>query len=159
VAQALFPWRRVVGDANNFGPKSVAIPGSVAGLGLALERFGTMDLADVMAPAIELAEKGFEVDWYHTPHHRAALRRARRVPGDRARYLRDGHYVPPGVARARRRAATAGPRPQPAAHRQGRPARVLSWRDRPGHRRGDGANRRLPARAISRVTRRAWSSP
>ncbi|HVC65686.1 MAG TPA: gamma-glutamyltransferase, partial [Candidatus Dormibacteraeota bacterium] len=38
VAQALFPWRRVVGDANNFGPKSVAIPGSVAGLGLALER-------------------------------------------------------------------------------------------------------------------------
>jgi len=66
VAQALFPWRRVVGDANHFGPKSVAIPGSVAGLGLALERFGTMDPAAVMAPAIELAEKGFEVDWYVT---------------------------------------------------------------------------------------------
>src|SRR5882762_4194917 len=65
VAQALFPWRRVVGDANNFGPKSVAIPGSVAGLTLALERFGTMDLADVMTPAIALAEQGFEVDWYH----------------------------------------------------------------------------------------------
>ena len=48
VAQALFPWRQVVGDANNFGPQSVAIPGSVAGLALALERFGTMELADVM---------------------------------------------------------------------------------------------------------------
>ena len=66
IAQALFPWRQVVGDANNFGPKSVAIPGSVAGLALALERFGTMDLADVIAPAIRLAEEGFPVDWYVT---------------------------------------------------------------------------------------------
>jgi len=33
---------------NNFGPKSVAVPGSVAGLCLALERFGTMELADVL---------------------------------------------------------------------------------------------------------------
>ena len=29
---AIFPWRRVVGDANVFGPRSVAVPGSVAGL-------------------------------------------------------------------------------------------------------------------------------
>jgi len=64
--QALFPWRQVVGDANNFGPKSVAIPGSVGRPRLALERFGTMDLADVIAPAIRLAEEGFPVDWYVT---------------------------------------------------------------------------------------------
>jgi gamma-glutamyltranspeptidase/glutathione hydrolase len=102
VAQALFPWRRVVDDANNFGPRSVAIPGSVAGLCLALERFGTMDLADVLAPAIELAERGFEVDWYVTltiaPHCQelAAFPETARV------YLRDGHYVhrPAGLAAA-----------------------------------------------------------
>ncbi|HEY5726735.1 MAG TPA: gamma-glutamyltransferase, partial [Methylomirabilota bacterium] len=31
VSDDLFPWRRVVGDANVFGPRAVAIPGSVAG--------------------------------------------------------------------------------------------------------------------------------
>src|SRR5215510_12935676 len=31
----LFVWRRVAGDANMYGPRSVAVPGSVAGLCLA----------------------------------------------------------------------------------------------------------------------------
>jgi gamma-glutamyltranspeptidase/glutathione hydrolase len=93
VAQALFPWRRVVGDANNFGPKSVAIPGSVAGLCLALERFGTMDLADVMVPAIELAEKGFEVDWYVTLTIAPHCDELAVFPETARAYLRDGHYV------------------------------------------------------------------
>src|SRR5436190_18980258 len=39
---ALFPWHRVEDDANVFGHRSVAVPGSVAGLTLALERYGTM---------------------------------------------------------------------------------------------------------------------
>jgi gamma-glutamyltranspeptidase / glutathione hydrolase len=37
------------------------VPGSVAGLLHALERYGRLDRATVMAPAIELAEKGFPV--------------------------------------------------------------------------------------------------
>src|SRR5713226_2251036 len=41
--------------------KSVAVPGTVAGLELAVKTFGTMKLADVMAPAIRLAEDGFAV--------------------------------------------------------------------------------------------------
>jgi gamma-glutamyltranspeptidase/glutathione hydrolase len=100
VAQALFPWRRVVGDANHFGPKSVAIPGSVAGLGLALERFGTMDPAAVMAPAIELAEKGFEVDWYVTLTVAPHCDELAAFPETARAYLRDGHYVhrPAGLA-------------------------------------------------------------
>ncbi|HWT79976.1 MAG TPA: gamma-glutamyltransferase, partial [Candidatus Methylomirabilis sp.] len=32
IQRDLFTWRRVVGDANIFGPKAVAVPGSVAGL-------------------------------------------------------------------------------------------------------------------------------
>jgi len=39
VSTGLFPWRQVVDDANVFGPRSVAVPGSVAGLTLALERW------------------------------------------------------------------------------------------------------------------------
>src|SRR5579875_2647987 len=48
--EELFGWRRVRGQANIHGPLSVAVPGAPAGLALALDRFGTMRLADVVAP-------------------------------------------------------------------------------------------------------------
>ena len=41
------------------GYKSVAVPGTVAGLELALKTYGKLKLAEVMAPAIHLAEDGF----------------------------------------------------------------------------------------------------
>ncbi len=99
VAQDLFPWRRVAGDANIFGPRSVAIPGSVAGLCLALERFGTMDLADVLAPAIRLAEEGFMVDWYVALTTAPYCQELAAFPETARTYLRDGHYVyrPPSL--------------------------------------------------------------
>jgi gamma-glutamyltranspeptidase / glutathione hydrolase len=43
------------------GYKAVAVPGTVAGLELALKTYGKLKLADVMAPAIHLAENGFPV--------------------------------------------------------------------------------------------------
>ena len=43
------------------GYKSVAVPGTVAGLELALKTYGKLKLADVLAPAIHLAEDGFPV--------------------------------------------------------------------------------------------------
>lgn len=42
-----------------FSHLSAGVPGSVMGLTTALEKYGTMALKDVMAPAIRLAEKGF----------------------------------------------------------------------------------------------------
>ena len=101
-------------------------------------------------------------DWYLALDHRAALRRARRLPRDRAHLpARRPLRVPAGLERSpRRRAAPARPGPQPAAHRQGRPGGVLPRRDRPGHPRGDAAQRRLPDRgATSPATRRAWLEP
>src|SRR6267143_6522778 len=64
VSEALFPWPNVEGQANVYGHRSVAVPGSVAGLALAVERYGTMSLADVLAPAVRLAREGFIADWY-----------------------------------------------------------------------------------------------
>ncbi|HEY0702640.1 MAG TPA: gamma-glutamyltransferase [Candidatus Acidoferrales bacterium] len=49
-------------DASVVGWKSVGIPGTVAGLALALKTYGTKSLPEVMKPAIELAAKGFPVD-------------------------------------------------------------------------------------------------
>ncbi len=42
--------------------KAVCVPGTVAGLVLAHEQFGALPLGEVIAPAIELAEKGFPID-------------------------------------------------------------------------------------------------
>jgi len=47
------------------GPLAVATPGFVAGLSVALRRFGTLTLAEVLEPAVGLAERGFEISPYH----------------------------------------------------------------------------------------------
>jgi len=44
-----------------FSLLSAGVPGSVAGFYMALEKYGTMSWQEVIAPAIELAEKGFAV--------------------------------------------------------------------------------------------------
>jgi gamma-glutamyltranspeptidase / glutathione hydrolase len=93
VSTALFPWRRVMDDANVFGPRSVAVPGSVAGLTLALERWGTMDLADVLQPAITLAEEGFVPDWYVALTTAIFCQELAAFPATAKNYLRDGHYI------------------------------------------------------------------
>jgi gamma-glutamyltranspeptidase / glutathione hydrolase len=49
----------VIPNASILGYRSIAVPGSVAGLVYAEQRYGRLDLKRVMAPAIELAEKGF----------------------------------------------------------------------------------------------------
>ncbi len=52
-------------QANAYGPLSCAVPGMVAGLAYAVEHYGTKDLAEVVGPAAQLAEEGFEVNWYN----------------------------------------------------------------------------------------------
>jgi len=46
---------------SNTGHDAVAVPGTVAGLSQALEKYGTMTLAQVIEPAAKLAEEGFTV--------------------------------------------------------------------------------------------------
>ena len=59
-----FGWAGVQGDENIHGYKSIAIPGCVAGLMEAHRRYGTVPIRDILAPAIELARKGFSPDWF-----------------------------------------------------------------------------------------------
>ena len=44
------------------GARAAGVPGAVAGMAMALHEYGTMTLAQVMAPAIKLASDGFVVD-------------------------------------------------------------------------------------------------
>ncbi len=55
----------VAEDASVVGALSIGTPGMVAGLALALERYGTLPLAQVLAPAIRLAREGFAIGPYH----------------------------------------------------------------------------------------------
>lgn len=57
-------FRGIKDQANAYGPLSVAVPGMVAGMAIALERFGTISLGTAVAPAVDFAERGFPVDWY-----------------------------------------------------------------------------------------------
>jgi gamma-glutamyltranspeptidase/glutathione hydrolase len=52
---------KVKNKENAIGAKSISVPGEVAGMIEALERYGTMSLEEVMAPAIRLADEGIVV--------------------------------------------------------------------------------------------------
>ncbi len=54
----------VIKGLSEEGYLASGVPGTVAGLTLALEKFGTLPLKEVLKPAIEIAEKGFPVDSY-----------------------------------------------------------------------------------------------
>ena len=49
----------VIEDASIVGYKAIGVPGSVAGMVYAEKKYGKLSLAQVMAPAIKLAEEGF----------------------------------------------------------------------------------------------------
>lgn len=51
----------VEGEVNDFGYQSITAPGSLRAYFEAIEEFGTWDWADIVAPAIERADKGFFV--------------------------------------------------------------------------------------------------
>src|SRR5690606_16283764 len=60
----LFGWPGVVGAANIIGARSVCVPGTPAGLALALQRYGTYSFAEALNPAIDLARHGIPVSWH-----------------------------------------------------------------------------------------------
>lgn len=118
----LFTWPSVKDDRNMHGPWSLAVPGQVDGLGTALEKFGTRPLADVLTPAIALADKGMAVDWYLTLKVATMARELSRYPSTSAVWLPSGFpSVTPqnaplerlkltGLAETLRRLAKAGRR-------------------------------------------------
>ena len=99
----LFTWPSVKDDCNVHGPLSFAVPGEVDGLGLALERFGTLKLGEALQPAIELADQGIAVDWFLTLKVATMVRELARYPTTREIWLPEGYppATPPGASLGR----------------------------------------------------------
>lgn len=94
-----FGWRRVKGAANIYGHRAVAVPGMLAGLAHALERYGTIGLDTALDPAIRLAREGYPITWLDTLHLATETAVLSRNAEAARIFLRNG--VPPAPSAAR----------------------------------------------------------
>lgn len=83
------------------GPASVTVPGAISGWAALLERYGTMPLAEALAPAIEIAQKGFSVTPVIAGQWRAQADKLSRNAGASATYLLEGKRGPEAGERFR----------------------------------------------------------
>jgi gamma-glutamyltranspeptidase/glutathione hydrolase len=99
------------------GPRSVTVPGALSGWTALLERYGTLNLADALQPAIALAEEGFPVTPIIAEQWRDQVEKLARDPGATRTYLIDGTRGPeagewvrnPDLASSFRTIAREGP--------------------------------------------------
>ena len=80
----------VRGDENAVGHRSAAVPGVVAMLCAAQQRLGRLPLAQLLEPAIRLADDGFQPDWNTTLWIAGAMAKLSANPAAAAVFLPDG---------------------------------------------------------------------
>ncbi len=90
----LFGWPRVKDDRNVQGAAAVAVPGVVAGMTLAHERFGKLAWRELLAPAARLAEEGMLLDWFAGLQIASTARALSLDPHAAAMFLDDGKWPP-----------------------------------------------------------------
>jgi gamma-glutamyltranspeptidase/glutathione hydrolase len=104
-------------DASLVGALAAGVPGTVAGLWAAHEKYGTLPWKDLVAPAIRLAEEGFVVDDELEDDIKRRAKDFARFPASAAIYLPGGAPIAkgallknPDLARVLGRIAEAGPK-------------------------------------------------
>jgi gamma-glutamyltranspeptidase/glutathione hydrolase len=84
-------------EVSRYSHLAAGVPGTVAGLAMALEQYGSINLKEAMAPAIKLAEEGFVV----TPRFSNGLKKKEKMlkkwdSSKKIFYKADGSYYEPG---------------------------------------------------------------
>jgi len=69
---------------------AVGVPGTVAGMALALERYGSISLAEALAPAIALAEDGIEVTTDLSESLKGLIERLQKWPSSSEVFYKEG---------------------------------------------------------------------
>jgi gamma-glutamyltranspeptidase / glutathione hydrolase len=117
---------KVIKGASEYGYKAIGVPGSVAGMVYAEQKYGKLTLKQVMAPAIRLAYEGYALTWREAKDLRDG--HLGEFPESRRIFQRDGSYYQPGetfrqpdLARTLERIAS-----DPADFYQGKLARELA---------------------------------
>src|SRR6185312_8894192 len=85
-------------EKSRFSALGIGVPGTVAGLALALKQYGsgTMSLADLMQPAIDLARNGIPVEDDTADSLPAAREPLARWPASAKIFLKNGKPLAPG---------------------------------------------------------------
>lgn len=98
------------------GARSVTVPGALSGWSALIDTYGSMTLADVLQPAIRIAEEGFPVSPIIAHDWAGLTNGLRRNAGAAATFLVDGEapkagdwFRNPDIARTFRRIAEHGP--------------------------------------------------
>lgn len=99
------------------GPEAVTVPGALSGWAALVERYGTMTLAEILAPAIRIAEEGFPVTPIIAGQWRNTAGILQRDVGATSTFLYDGGRGPeagewfrnPDLASSFRTIAEEGP--------------------------------------------------
>jgi gamma-glutamyltranspeptidase / glutathione hydrolase len=109
----------VVEGASKYGHLASGVPGTIAGLALALERHGSLEWREVIEPAVRLAAGGFPVSWHlqESLVEKPNLERLSRFDETRRVFLREDRpyrmgetFVQPDLARTLARIRDEGPR-------------------------------------------------
>lgn len=82
-------------DKSRIGHLASGVPGAVAGMLAAHERFGRLSRAAVLEPAIRLARDGFVLDEHRARSLRGAARRLAQFDGSARQFLINGTEGPP----------------------------------------------------------------
>ena len=83
----------LIKNLNHDGYLAVGVPGTVAGFILALEKFGSMPLKEVIRPAIALAENGFPLSISHVQGYKHLEKEFKQYPGSAKKFFKpDGSY-------------------------------------------------------------------
>lgn len=103
-------------EASTVGALAVGVPGTVAGLALAEQKYGKLGLARVLAPAIRLARQGFPVSYSLSASFHGDQVVLEKFDASRRIFLRDGKLYQPGevfrqpeLARTLKEIARRGP--------------------------------------------------
>ncbi|MBI3016174.1 MAG: gamma-glutamyltransferase [Candidatus Tectomicrobia bacterium] len=85
----------VVPGLSTEGYRAAAVPGTVAGLTLALQKYGSKTLPQVLSPAIRYADQGFPVSAYLREQIKSQQEKLAKFPDSRRIFLHNGN--PPQV--------------------------------------------------------------
>ena len=84
-------------NSNHDGLLAVGVPGTVAGLALAHERYGSKPWKDLVAPAVRLARDGIPVSWALYDDFSQLMPQFEKYPGTKKAFSRpDGNLYEPG---------------------------------------------------------------